>query len=150
MGVEDLFEDGRPELEPKYATCEMCGNERIRFVHHVRHPECPNDLSVGCMCAEKMSNDYVRPRAHEEALKSRAGMRSRWLQRKWRISKQGNDWLKLNGYVLTVYRKADGYRYSIVRGERKSFARQAYPDQDAAKLALFDELWCVTEGSMGK
>ena len=50
----------------------MCGRERIRFVHIMRHPDYPDELRVGCVCAEKMSDDYVNPRRAEDTLKKRA------------------------------------------------------------------------------
>ena len=48
--------------EIPYEQYEMCGNERIRFVHLMQHPDYPHELRVGCVCAEKMSDDYVNPR----------------------------------------------------------------------------------------
>ena len=52
------------DTETAEATCEMCGNERIRYVHMMAHADYPERLSVGCVCAEKMSDDYEIGRAH--------------------------------------------------------------------------------------
>ena len=35
VGFEDIKED--PDTD--YETCEMCGNERIRFIHILSHPD---------------------------------------------------------------------------------------------------------------
>ena len=33
VGIEDLGEDALPGEEIPYEQCEMCGNEKIRYVH---------------------------------------------------------------------------------------------------------------------
>jgi hypothetical protein len=37
------------------------------------HPDYATELNVGCVCAEKIEDDYVRPRLREKALRSAAG-----------------------------------------------------------------------------
>lgn len=39
IGIEDLGEDVYPGEEIRYEQCEMCGNEKIRYVHILTHPE---------------------------------------------------------------------------------------------------------------
>ena len=56
--VEDLGEDVSGDEEIEYETCEMCHNERIRYVHILTHPEYPGEIRVGCDCACKMTEDY--------------------------------------------------------------------------------------------
>ena len=50
MDVEDL---GKVD-----AGCEMCETQEIRYVHHMKHPEYPGSLGVGCVCAGKIEDDY--------------------------------------------------------------------------------------------
>lgn len=66
----------------RYATCQMCGNEKIRYVHIMKHPDLDENFDVGCVCAEKMSSDYEGPKRREAKLRNRAARRTRWLQRK--------------------------------------------------------------------
>src|SRR5260221_13852227 len=82
VGVDDL---GSPD-----AICEMCEIQQIRYVHTMTHPDYASDLEVGCVCAEHMEDDYVRPRMREKALRSAAGRKKKWLSRSWKISKRGN------------------------------------------------------------
>ncbi|MDD2958951.1 MAG: hypothetical protein PHE06_07960 [Lachnospiraceae bacterium] len=49
IDVVDLAEDSEPGDEVQYEQCEMCGNERIRFVHIMHHPEYSEELHVGCV-----------------------------------------------------------------------------------------------------
>ena len=64
IGMEDLGE-GLEGEEIEYEQCEMCGNEKIRYVHIMKHPEVHGELHVGCICASKMTDDYVNPEARE-------------------------------------------------------------------------------------
>ena len=58
----DIREDGQSVEETEYETCTMCNNERIRFVYIVSHKDFREVLKVACVCAEKMTNDYVNPK----------------------------------------------------------------------------------------
>ncbi len=58
VDVIDLRADGESADETDYATCQMCGNEKIRYVHIMEHPDLDENFDVGCVCAEKMSGDY--------------------------------------------------------------------------------------------
>ena len=50
MGVTDLGKGNR-------TTCQMCGKQQIRYVHHMRHPLYPRTLNVGCVCAGWMEGN---------------------------------------------------------------------------------------------
>jgi hypothetical protein len=58
VSVIDSRQDDESDDSPTYETCEMCGNGKIRFVHVMSHESYPDELRVGCRCAEKMSDDY--------------------------------------------------------------------------------------------
>ena len=58
VDVVDLRADGESADETDYATCQMCCNEKIRYVHIMEHPDLDENFEVGCVCAEKMSDDY--------------------------------------------------------------------------------------------
>jgi hypothetical protein len=123
-------------------TCEMCEAREIRYAHHMSHPAYPNELVVGCHCAEVMEEDYVGPKRREGALINAAKRRANWLQGNWRPSQKGNDFLRTDGFVLTVFPKGNGWSGSVIRRdpERKAFLHRVHPTEDAAKLALFDAL----------
>ena len=113
IDVIDLRAGGASAEETDYATCEMCGNERIRHAHIMEHADLENHMRVGCVCAEKMSDDYAGPRARETRLRNRAARRTRWLQRTWRVSAKGNSFLNIEGRNLGVHltkTKRWGYR----------------------------------------
>lgn len=54
IDIEDL---GSPE-----AACEMCKRKEIKCVHVMRHPDYPETLNCGCICAGHMEEDVERAR----------------------------------------------------------------------------------------
>ena len=67
QGVEDLGESVFEGEEIEYKSCGMCGKEKIRFVHIMEHNSHSNTLRVfGCICAEKMLNDYIHSKKERE------------------------------------------------------------------------------------
>jgi hypothetical protein len=141
--TDDLRDDD-PDAE--LATCEMCKVQQIRYVHRMSHPDFIGELEVGCVCAEKMEEDYVNPRRREGKLRSRAARRSKWLKRKWRRSARGNDFIKSDGYLVTVFRVTragrSGWGGTIVERatDKTTRSRKVHPSSDAAKLAAFDTI----------
>lgn len=144
-GVEDL---GAPD-----AICEMCETQEIRYVHTMSHPEYDEALSVGCVCAEKMENDYVRPRQRERALRNAASRRKRWLLRRWHKSNAEKSHITADGLDITIQQNSDGSwggRISERATNRYVNARRSYPTEEAAKLAAFDGMvFLVEERSWG-
>src|SRR5882672_12365029 len=130
VGVEDL--------EQPDATCEMCETQPIRYVHSMIHPDYAGELGVGCVCAERMEDDYEGPRRRERALRSSAARRKRWLTRTWRTSARGNPYLNTDGLNITVFQNSDGTWGGRIE-ERASglhvTARRKYTSEDRAKLA---------------
>ncbi|WP_040441047.1 hypothetical protein, partial [Roseibium aggregatum] len=77
IGFEDLGESS--------TQCEMCENQDIRYVHQMQHPEYPDILECGCVCAGKMEEDYTAASRQETESKNLARRRARWLTRKWKV-----------------------------------------------------------------
>ena len=139
LDVVDVRAGGESSDEANYESCEMCGHERIRFVHIMQNLEHLSELRVGCVCAEKMSDDYVTPKKRERVLLSRATRRKKWLSRRWRRSAKGNLWIKAEGYHVVVATEPD--QPDKCRG----FINQKrgwilYESSDAARLAMFDAI----------
>ena len=138
--VEDL---GSPE-----AVCEMCETQEIRYVHYMAHPDISFELGVGCVCAEKMEDDYEGPRKREASLKSAARRKSNWLSRKWSTSGKGNSYLNTDGLNITVFRRDDGDWSARITNRLTSqieTARKKYKSEDEAKLAAFDAMIFLKE-----
>ena len=134
VGVEDLEEPSQ--------ICEMCESVEIRYTHLMEHPGYPDTLSVGCVCAEHMEQDYVRPREREKKLKGAARRRKSWASRVWRTSAKGNDYINTDGFNITVFRRGGKWALSISNRDtgRAQMGSRNYMTEQAAKAAAFDSL----------
>lgn len=135
IDVIDLGEDGAMD-EGERATCEMCDNERLRFVHIMKHPDYAHLLRVGCVCSGKMSEDYKRALDDERKLRNKALRKARWLAPKqWKASSDGGAYRTAGYGRAYVYPRGGMWVY--VYHHRRSQAN--YPTEHAAKLAAFEE-----------
>lgn len=132
VGIDDL---GAPD-----ATCEMCETQEIRYVHHMQHPSYPGGLDVGCVCAGHMEQDSAAATERERVLRNAAARRRRWLERTWRQSARGNDYLKTDGFHLVVFPRGEGWGMFVtwVATGKQWQSRSLYQTKDAAKLGAFD------------
>jgi hypothetical protein len=139
VGVEDLEEPSQ--------VCGMCESVEIRYVHFMEHPDYPDTLGVGCICAEHMADDYVGPSQHEKKLKSKVHRRATWAKRKWNTSAKGNPFLNTEGFNLTIFRRADaagrpwGVRVANRQSGKERLGARRHDSLDAAKRAALDALF---------
>lgn len=117
VGVADLG-------EPDAAICAMCKSQSIRYAHTMQHPDYMGTLDIGCVCAERMEDDYLGPRKRENALRSAAGRRRKWLSRTWRTSVKGNSYLNTDGLNITIFQQGDGSWSGRIEGPRHRGRRQ--------------------------
>lgn len=126
----------------------MCESVEIRYVHFMKHPDYPDILGVGCICAEHMEGDYVNPRIRENKVRSQVRRRQAWANRKWRISTKGNLYLNTEGFNLTVFKTSDrrrnfwGLQVTNRQTGKKQTGHHRYMSEDEAKnAALTALLW---------
>ncbi len=144
--LEDVFdvrEDGQEEWETDYETCMMCGNEKIRYVHIVSHPNVADTFRVGCVCAEKMTNDYINPRQREKELRNKTSRRINWSKKEWKRSKHGNWFLQLNDHHLLIYKDKRFNKFKVKIDE--IFGKKSFDNLDQAKLAVFNGIEYLKE-----
>ena len=139
VGVEDL---GAP-----VGICEMCGYQIIRYAHHMEHPRYQS-LVCGCICAGKMEGNIDEAKRREADLKNKLARKENFLKRKWKSSKKGNDYLKVDGHVIVIFALKDGkvWKYSI----DNEFAKESFKTREEAVLAVFVKLSELNEASSKK
>jgi hypothetical protein len=133
-GIEDL---GEPD-----ETCQMCETMEIRYVHTMTHPDYPEPLRCGCVCAGHMEGDMTAAREREKRARRRTSKRIRWLKR-WRTSLKGNPYVNTDdGLNVAVFRQDDQQRWGARLVDRRTgyiiASSKAYVSEEAAKLAAFD------------
>lgn len=128
---------GVTDLGAPVGVCAMCGTQIIRYVHHMVHPEYP-PLGVGCVCAGKMEGNVQAARQRERDFKNRQTRLARFMERKWKLSKNGNQYIKIKDRVFLLYqvKGKDVWRYSV----DKVFRPTSYPTREEALRAIFDEI----------
>lgn len=119
-----------------YENCKMCGKEKIRYVHIVKHPLIDNELRVGCICAEKMTDDYHNPRHREKALIKKSNRRRNWGKKKWKLSSNGNLYLKTNNHWIVIF--VDKFKGKYKVRIDKIIGNMFFNDIEEAKIAAFN------------
>lgn len=118
----------------------MCGNEKIRFVHGLINPDFDGEMNVGCVCAEKMTNDYVNPERRENEVRNRANWKYNFMKQEWYRKANGNYVLNYKGQFITVVSSRYGGGFDVYCGGQKiwTYKGQKITDLHTAKLAIFD------------
>ncbi len=141
--LEDVIDSREYQQEVDYENCMMCGNEKIRYIHILTHPDIEEEYRVGCMCAEKMTNDYVNPKQREIKLKNKANRRIKWSQKKWKISQNGNSYLNFQEHHILIYVNKETGKFKVKIGE--IFGKKEFDNLDEAKIAAFDGIEYLKE-----
>lgn len=136
VNVIDIREDGQSEWETDYKSCMMCGNEKIRYVHILQHPELDEEFEVGCNCAEKMTDDYVNPKLREKILRNRALRKTNWFSKKWKRSSKGSFYLNIEERTLIIFRDKKTNEFKLLLN--RVFGKKAFRTLDDAKAAAFE------------
>ena len=130
VGVIDL---GSP-----VGICRMCGYQIIRYVHIMEHPSFPRKIGAGCICAGKMEGNVEAARERENAFKNRQGRMETFLSTKLKKSKNGNEYFKYKGEIVTIIpdRFKPGYYKSVFR----NIFSDPHPTKESALLDVFDKI----------
>ncbi len=136
--------DDVEDLGVAEGVCDMCDKTHIRYIHTVSHDE-HDSLRVGCICAEKMTKDYVNPKAREKAAKNMAAKRKlaerkaqerqqSWLNLDgWTSKKNGNYTKSLNNNWVTIFKKERTWKYVF----NNQFS-QGFNSAESARAAFVD------------
>src|SRR6478672_4462773 len=101
------------DLESPKEICEMCETQTIRYVHTMQHPDYPDFIHAGCECAAKMEDDSNAAHNRERGLKNMATRKANWSRRQWRRSRNGNRYVNVNGFNITVFQDGRGWHIRI-------------------------------------
>ncbi len=134
--VIDIHEEYQTEDETSYESCMMCGNEKIRYVHIVSHKDMAEEFRVGCVCAENMTNDYIKPKEREKALRNRTNRRNNWVKKNWKISQNGNHYLNYREHHILIYQDKKTLKFKIKIDD--TFGNKQFDELNKAKIAAFN------------
>lgn len=128
---------GVTDLGAPVGVCEMCGNQIIRYVHHMYHPDF-RSLGVGCICAGKMEGNIERAKKREQDFKSKELRKANFKDRQWKTSKKSNSYLKIKDHLVVLYHhpQKDTWKYAI----DGVFCPEVYYTRESAMDAIFEAL----------
>ena len=126
------------DLGAPVGVCRMCGHQIIRYVHIMRHPDWYRTIGAGCVCAGRMEGDPEAAKAREAAFKNRAARRETFLKTPLRRSRNGHEYLKYKGEMVTLLedRFRPGTWKHVLRGQFSA----GYATKEEALAAAFDVL----------
>lgn len=135
MGIEDLGEDLESGDDVEYEQCEMCGQEKIRYVHILQHPNFNGELRVGCVCAERMTDDYINPQKTERELKNRLNRKKNFMRREWQERNQGKYVLRYKGENITIMKSKFGAGWGVLYGGQTIFYKGIMPSETGFRFS---------------
>lgn len=141
IGMEDLGEYCFPGEGIPYEQCEMCGYEKLRYVHLLEHPDYDGIIRVGCECAEKMIIEYVDLEKRERELRNRGNRKKNFLKREWTYKPNtGNYTMRYKGEYITIMKSKFGNGWGVIfQGEsRWDYNGKRITDLRTAKIVAFD------------
>jgi hypothetical protein len=136
----------------------MCEVAEIRYVHNMQHPDYPDVLGCGCVCAAHMEEDLVGARQREAHFKANQLRRVRWVDRKWRVAEHlaGWEFLNTDGFRIVVYPDGEAWGARVEHRATSLSRRSKLPYQDAtaAKLAALNAMlgmkWRLTPKTLNE
>lgn len=128
---------GITDLGAPVGVCEMCGYQIIRYVHHMTHP-LYHPLGVGCICAGKMEGNVEQAIKRENEFKNKEARRENFIKRKWKTSRNGNQYVKIKDHIIVLYQQKDlsGWKYSL----DSRFCGTLFDTREKAVAAVFEAL----------
>ncbi len=120
-------------------TCELCGCERVRFVHVMDNPLYFEHVRVGCICAGIMEGDILAAEERERQMRNRAKRRRNFARKQWKQNWRGSWSRTYRKKEMTIMRLGDG-SYFVMTGGRQTRAYRGKPITDfySAVYAAFD------------
>ena len=133
--VVDVREDD--EDAPLW-TCELCGCDKVRFIHVMDNPLYFEPVRVGCICAGIMEGDILAAEERERRMRNRASRRRSFLKHRWQHSAR-NVWYRTYRKKSLMIVDHDG-QFAVHAGSKVATRHEGKPIRDfySAIYAAFD------------
>ena len=136
LEVIDVRED---DPEAPLWTCELCGCDRVRFVHVMDNPLYFEPVRVGCICAGIMEGNILAAEERERQMRNRAKRRRNFVKKQWKRSWRGSWSRTYRRKLLTIMKRDDGSYFVIVGGRQtRTYRDKPIRDFYSAVNAAFD------------
>jgi len=119
-------------------TCELCGCDKVRYVHVMHNDKFYEDLYVGCVCAGVMEGDILQARERERTIRNRANRKRNYLKRQWRVNSKGNQTLRYKGKDIVVFKLGTGFGVMYGNASESQYKGKKIENFLTAVHAAFD------------
>lgn len=133
--VVDTCEDEEDAVP--MAKCELCGCEKVRFLHVMEHQDFYEELAVGCICAAVMEGDELAAIERDRRMKNRAKRRVNFVKHRWSRS-YGRYYRIYQGHELWIIPRGDHYEVRCDRKFVSSYKGKPIVNTLSAIYAAFD------------
>ena len=120
-----------------YEYCEACSRQEIRYVHILRHDNYPNDIRVGCVCAENLIEGYCGKEKERKARRLHNFINNK----RWSINQYGNFTISYKQYTVEICPIENVYKVSIckipVQNNKWKNGEKEFNTLEEAKKAAF-------------
>lgn len=139
LEVTDICEDD--ENAPLF-TCELCGCDKVRYVHTMVHDDFYIPLKVGCLCAGVMEGNVLAARARDRAIRNWSKRRKNFMKHVWLHEKPSYYHRQYHYQELKIFEKKsdNGAEYLIQVDGKQTTTYKEKPVKDlmSAKYAAFE------------
>lgn len=134
--LEDWFCIAVYDEEDAVFTCQLCGCDKVRYVHVMRHREYLDDISVGCICAGVMEGDLMAAQERERLMRNRSQRRMKFIQRGWTTKRNGEFVRRHHGIDYRIMRsKFHDQQYGVWHNGKWCWRCQGQPISSFGKAA---------------
>lgn len=130
--------ESQSDDDSNMVLCEMCELAKIRYVHHMVHPDA-GSLDVGCVCSGHMEGKPEEATARDKSLQNRARNLTAWLTKAWAKNTAGQDQRIKDKHIVCVYYRYGNWMFSVTKmGSRYPLSTpNVYQNVTKAKKAAF-------------
>ncbi len=122
--------------------CELCGCDKVRYIHVMAHEDYVGVLRVGCVCAGYMEGDLIAARARDEAAKKKSSRRANFRKKTWTEVNENTWAVKYKQRSVQIERDAfrgrDFYKISIDTDQYQWWDNRRIETLEDAKLCVFE------------
>lgn len=89
--------------------CELCGCNKVRYVHVMEHDDYFERVYVGCICAGIMEGDIIAAQKRDRKMKNRTRRKRHFPYRKWKATRNGGLFIEYRGKYAFINRSGNHY-----------------------------------------
>ena len=122
--------------------CELCGCDRVRFIHVMAHADYDGVLQVGCVCAGYMEGDLIAAKERDDAARRKSSRRANFRKKVWTENSENKWSVKYKHHFVSVereeFRGRDFYKISIDTDQYQWWKNRRIETLEDAKQVVFE------------